>query len=109
MKKIYLVLGLALVALAGTTSAEAHDSIGFSITLGAPVYYVGPPVVYASPPVYYSEPPVVYYEPAPVYYVPNGYIRYYEEPRATVTIMVIIAAGIDMVMTTMTMIDRKQL
>ena len=81
MKKMYLVLGLALVALAGMTSAEAHDSIGFSITLGAPVYYVGPPVVYAPPPVYYSEPPVVYYESAPVYYVPNNYIRYYEEPR----------------------------
>ena len=81
MKKGYVALGLALIALAGTTSAEAHGSIGFSITLGAPIYYGGPPVVYAPPPVYYSEPPVVYYEPAPVYSVPNGYIRYYEEPR----------------------------
>ena len=81
MKRIYLIFGLALIAIAGMTSAEAHDSIGFSITLGAPVYYVGPPVVYAPPPVYYSAPPAVYYEPAPVYYVPNGYIRSYEEPR----------------------------
>ena len=34
MKKVYVALGLAMIALAGTTSAEAHDSIGFSITLG---------------------------------------------------------------------------
>lgn len=81
MKKIYLAVGLALIAIAGTTSAEARDSFRFSINLGAPIYYVGPPVIYAPPPVYYSQPPVVYYDPAPAYYGPSGYIRYYDEPR----------------------------
>lgn len=81
MRKIRLTLVLALFVLAGTTSASAHDSFGFSIILGAPNYYVGPPVVYGPPPVYYSPPPVIYYEPAPVYYGPNGYFRYYDGSR----------------------------
>lgn len=81
MKKFHLTLVAGLLALAATTSANAHDSFGFSINLGAPSYYVGPPVVYAPPPVYYSRPPVVYYQPAPVYYGPSAYYRYYDGPR----------------------------
>src|SRR5258708_4544181 len=67
MKKFLLTLA-ALFVIAGTTSANAHDSFGFGIPLGAPSYYVGPPVVYGPPPAYYSPPPVVYYEPPPVVY-----------------------------------------
>jgi len=77
MKKIRLVfLALALV-LAGTSSAYARDSVGFSVNLGFPGYYAAPP------PVYYSAPPVVYYSPAPAYYSyygPSVYYRSYE-PR----------------------------
>jgi hypothetical protein len=82
MKKIRLMfLALALV-LAGTSSAYARDSFGFSINLGSPGFY-GPP------PVYYAPPPAVYYQPAPVYYHyyapqayygPRAYYRSYE-PR----------------------------
>lgn len=71
-----ILLALAL-AVAGTTSAYAHGSVDFSISLGAPAYYYEPPVVYAPP-------PVVYYEPAPIYYrnySPAPYVRYYYEPR----------------------------
>lgn len=82
MKKIrFVLLGLVL-AVAGTTSAYAHDSVGFSLNFGAPAYYAGPPV-------YYSPPPVVYYRPAPVYYGgyydgyygPSASFRYYEPHR----------------------------
>jgi len=88
MKKFVLTLA-ALFVIAGTTSASAHDSFGFSINLGAPSFYVGPPVVYGPPPVYYSPPPVVYYdpppvvyyEPAPVYFGAGRDVRYYNGPR----------------------------
>ena len=103
MKKIYLAVGLALIAIAGTTSAEARDSFRFSINLGAPIYYVGPPVIYAPPPVYYSQPPVVYYDPAPAAILDTMM------NRASVTIMAIVAADIGMDITTTTTIDRKQI
>ena len=83
MKKLHLTLVAGLLALAATTGANAHDSIGFSLNLGIPGYYAEPPVVYA-PPVYYSQPPVVYYQPAPAYYGyygPRAYFRYYNGPR----------------------------
>lgn len=78
MKKIrFALLGLVL-AIGGTTSAYAHDSVGFSLNFGAPAYYAGPPV-------YYAPPPVVYYRPAPVYYGgyygPSASFRYYEPRR----------------------------
>ena len=70
---------LALFVFAGTTSASAHDSFGFSINLVTPSYYVAPPLYYSPPPaVYYSSPPVIYYEATPIYYGPNGYVRYYD-------------------------------
>ncbi|HLD09077.1 MAG TPA: hypothetical protein VJB68_03430 [Methylophilaceae bacterium] len=77
MNKIRLVFLALILMLAGTSSAYARDSFGFSINLGAPGYY-------AAPPVYYSAPPVVYYSPAPVYYQsygPSVYYRPYYEPR----------------------------
>ena len=81
MKKFRLTLVLAFFVIAGTTSASANDSIGFSINLGLPGFHVGPPVLYAPPHVHYLPPAVIYYEPAPVYYVPNDYYRYYDGPR----------------------------
>ena len=76
MKKTYIALLAGALSLAGVMSnAEAHDSVGFSINLGGPAYYVAPP------PVYYAPPPVVYYRPAPVYYGPSAYFRYDDEPR----------------------------
>lgn len=78
MKTIHqAVLALAL-AVAGTTSAYAHGSVDFSISIGAPAYY------YERPSVVYVPPPAVYYEPAPIYYryySPVPYVRYYYEPR----------------------------
>lgn len=78
MTKIrFALLGLVL-AVAATTSAYAHDSVGFSLNFGAPAYYAGPPV-------YYAPPPVVYYRPAPVYYGgyygSNASFSYYEPRR----------------------------
>lgn len=76
MKKYQqILLGLA-IALAGTSTAQARDSVGFSISFGAPVYY-------APPPVYYAPPPVVYHAPAPAYYSYYGppTVRYVYEPR----------------------------
>ena len=81
MKTFRFTFMLAFFVIAGTTSASAHDSIGFSINLGVPSFYVGPPVLYGPPPVHYLPPAVIYYEPAPVYYVSNDYYRYYGEPR----------------------------
>ena len=77
MKTTHQILLALALAVAGTTSAYAHGSVDFSISLGAPAYYYGPPVVY-------TPPPVVYYEPAPIYYryySPAPYVRYYYEPR----------------------------
>jgi hypothetical protein len=74
MKRIAFSLAAGLLALAGTTSVYAHDSVGWSISIGSPgVYYAPPPVVYAPP-------PAVYYAPAPVYlryYSPAPRVRYY--------------------------------
>lgn len=80
MKIIRLTLMALVLVLAGTSSAYAHGSVGFSINLGYPAYYAAPPVVY------YSPPPVVYYDPAPVYYSygyygPRAYFNYYDAPR----------------------------
>lgn len=71
MKKLHSVLLALTLAVAGTTSAYAHDSFGFSINLGGPAYYA-PPVRY------YAPPPVVYYRPAPIYYGPQAYYSYQE-------------------------------
>lgn len=60
MKKVVLGLSAILLGVGLTTSAFAHDSIGFSLNIGQPYYYEPAPV-------YYSAPPVVYYEPRPVY------------------------------------------
>jgi hypothetical protein len=75
MKKMRLMFLALIVAMAGTTSAYAHDSYSFSFSVGAPVYYAAPPVVY------YPAAPVVYYSPAPMYYgfygAPSVYYRSY--------------------------------
>lgn len=76
MKKTYIAWLLGVFSLAGLVSnADAHDSVGLSISLGGPAYYAPPPVYVAPPPVYYA-PPVVYYRPAPVYYGPAAYFRF---------------------------------
>jgi len=64
MKRLILS-GVAALALAGSSAAMAHVSVGVSIGLpgiviGAPVY--APPPVYVAPP----PPPPVVYAPAPV-------------------------------------------
>ncbi|HZV98405.1 MAG TPA: hypothetical protein VFF74_05395 [Methylophilaceae bacterium] len=78
MKTIHKTLLALALAVAGTTSAYAHDSVGFSLHIGgAPGYY------YGGPPVIYAPPPAIYYEPAPIYYrhySPRPNVRYYE-PR----------------------------
>lgn len=77
MKKTYIAWLLGVFSLAGLVSnADAHDSVGLSISLGGPAYYAPPPVYVAPPPVYYAPPPVVYYRPAPVYYGPAAYFRF---------------------------------
>lgn len=77
MKKSLLGIAAILFGISVSTSAVAHDSIGFSLNIGQPYYY-------APPPVYYSAPPVVYYEPRPVYraYYREGPPVYYY-PRAS--------------------------
>ncbi len=83
MKKFILTL-LALAGGLVATGAQAHDSVGFSISIGSPGYYAEPPVYYAPPPVvYYSRPSVVYYEPTPVYryYTPRAGFYYDDGPR----------------------------
>jgi hypothetical protein len=89
----HIAIGSALLAVAAVfaaPAAQAHDRVGFSLSIGGPGYavavgnapywgyrpyyhhrhwrpaYVAPPVVYA-PPVYYAPPPrVVYRYRAPV-------------------------------------------
>lgn len=81
MKRIGFSLAAGLLALAASSGAYAHDSVGWSISIGSPgVYYAPPPVVYAPPPaVYYESAPVYlhYYSPAPRirYYTPRYYYR----------------------------------
>ncbi len=76
MKKIHFALIAVAFGMVGTTSAYAHDSVGFSLNIGAPAYYYDPPVYYAPAPVYYTPPPV-YVRAAPVYYEPYGPQAYY--------------------------------
>jgi hypothetical protein len=75
MKSIRLMFVALALVLAGTSSAYARDSFGFSINLGSPGFYGPPPVYYAPPP--------VYYHPAPIYYRSYGPSFYYRsyEPR----------------------------
>lgn len=82
MKKTRYAVMLGIFGFIGLIgSANAHDSIGLSINLGAPVYY-GPAPVYVEPaPVYYTPPPVVYYRPTPVYYGPRAYYRFDDDDR----------------------------
>ena len=73
MKMIRWTLAALVFGVAGIGTASANDNVGFSISFGAPGYYVAPPPVryYAPPPVvYYSPPPVAYgyYEPRPFFY-----------------------------------------
>lgn len=82
MKKIRLMLLAFALVLAGTSSAYARDSFGFSINLGSPGFYGPPPVYYAPPPVYYQPAPVYYHYYAPqAYYGPRVYSRPYYAPR----------------------------
>jgi hypothetical protein len=67
---------LAAGALALSGAAAAHGNVGFTVSIGAPVY-APPPVYYAPPPVYYAPPPV-YYPPPRVYYAPPAV--YYGAP-----------------------------
>lgn len=78
MKTIRFALIAIAFGICGTTSAHAHDSVGFSLSIGEPAYYYDPPVYYAPPPVYYTRPQV-YIPAAPVYYEsygPRAYFRY---------------------------------
>jgi len=86
MKKTYLTLFTALL-MAGSINASAHDSVGFSISIGQPIYYSAPPVYYAPPPVYYARP-TTYYVSQPAYYEAyrgdyreHAYRRDYDEDR----------------------------
>lgn len=74
MKKAILGLSAVLLGIGLSTSAFAHDSIGFSLNIGQPYYYTPAPV-------YYSAPPVVYYEPRPVYreYYRESPVIYYPQ------------------------------
>ena len=82
MKKIQFGLIALLLGASVSTSAIAHDSIGFSLNIGAPYFY-------SPPAVYYAPPPVVYYEPRYIYrerYTPNVYYYpssqyYYQQDR----------------------------
>jgi hypothetical protein len=77
MKSIRLMFVAMALLLAGTSTAFARDSFGFSINIGSPGFY-GPP-----PAVYYAPPPV-YYHPAPIYYRsygPRAYYKHYEPRR----------------------------
>lgn len=77
MKKTCYAFVVGMFGLIGLiNNADAHDSVGFSISVGAPVYYEPAPVYVEPAPVYYSPPPVVYYRPAPVYYGPRAYYRF---------------------------------
>jgi len=79
MKLLKVVLLSAGVSLAAMSSAYAHDSFSFGISVGGPGYYRPPPVQYIGPPpVVYSPPPVIYYSPPPVYYrpAPRAYFYY---------------------------------
>lgn len=78
MKKTYLTLLLAIGMAGAVGSAQAHDSVGFSLNIGSPYYYGPPPVYVAPPPVYYAPPPV-YYGPPPGYYGPRINYRYYDD------------------------------
>lgn len=72
---LWLAGGL-LAAASGV--ASAHGNVGFSVSIGAPVY-APPPVVYAPPPVYYTPAPVYYYSTPRMYYGPPAV--YYGAPR----------------------------
>ena len=64
MKRAVALLAVAGgLALSGT--AAAHGGVGFSVSIGAPIY--------APPPVYYAPPPRVYYGPPTLYYGPAYY------------------------------------
>ncbi|MEO6119026.1 MAG: hypothetical protein ABIP37_08125, partial [Methylotenera sp.] len=74
MKKIQFGLIALLLGIGVSTSAIAHDSIGFSLNIGTPYFYDPPAVYYAPPPVVYYEPRFIYrerYTPN-VYYYPNS-------------------------------------
>lgn len=79
MKKALLGISAVLLGVGLSTSALAHDSIGFSLNIGQPYYYEPAPVYYAAPPVVYYEPR---YEPRPVYrsyYSESPTVYYYPQ------------------------------
>lgn len=75
MKRTQTILAALLLGISVSSSALAHDSIGFSLNIGQPYYY-------APAPIYYEPPPVVYYQPRPVYreYYSYGEAAYYPRP-----------------------------
>ena len=82
--------GLALAALGGASTAQAHNDVTWTVGVGVPgvvvgatngrPYYAPPPVYYAPPPVVYTPPPVVYRPPPPVYYAPPPSPPVYYQP-----------------------------
>lgn len=78
LKTIFATMTLCL---AGVSTAQAHDSISFGLSIGGygyappPVvqYYPAPPVVYYPRTTYYGS---TYYAAPPVYYSPGATIVY---------------------------------
>jgi hypothetical protein len=80
-RALTFILAAGALALSGVAAAHGGN-VGFTVSIGAPVY-APPPVYYAPPPVYYAPPPV-YYPPPRVYYAPPVYYggpAYYGGPR----------------------------
>lgn len=76
MKALRLMLVAVTLGLAGMSSANAHDNVGFSISIGSPGYYGPPPVYFGPPPVYHYYTPRVYYHYDRPYYF-GGYRGHY--------------------------------
>lgn len=76
MKRTRIALAAIALGICGVNSAAAHDSVGISLSFGAPAYYYEPPVYYAPRPVYYGQP-AVYIPATPVYYESYGPRTYY--------------------------------
>ena len=70
---------LALAALAGVGTAQAHGDVVWSVGVQSPGISMGlantQPVIVAATPSYYAPPPG-YYAPRPVYVVPSHRGRY---------------------------------
>jgi len=78
MKAMRLMLVALALGLAGMGTANAHDNVGFSISIGSPGYYYAPPppVYFGPPPIYQRYTPRIYYHyDRPYYY--GGYRDHY--------------------------------